>query len=235
MSALAKAAWRRCPCVCCLSTLHHTRLLLCSASQCALYLWASPPGKMIVVDEEAVQVLQVTAGGAKKAAKLLVKRACMGTRPTAHSFHAPVLAMPHIVSYRPGLFCIGFVGVLEGKKRSRSCSFGRHNHTDRSNVVGRAGTSPAPMILSTASLEDIVGACKREKDILIRIPSAGVEGDTEGGKAEGEKETGVSGGPARITEWFKACRQDLRWLNFARAYLSISCKQRILQNVAVPA
>lgn len=102
------------------------------ASQCARYPWASPPGKMIVVDEEAVQVLQVTAGGAKKAAKLLVKRACMGTRPTAHSFHAPVLAMPHIVSYRPGLFCIGFVGV---KKRKRSCAFGRHNHTDRSNVL----------------------------------------------------------------------------------------------------
>jgi hypothetical protein len=87
-------------------------LVAMCASQCALYPWASPPGKMLVVDEEAVQVLQVTAGGAKKAAKLLVKRACMGTRPTAHSFHAPVLAMPHIVSYRPGLFCIGFVGVL---------------------------------------------------------------------------------------------------------------------------
>ena len=77
------------------------------------------------------------------------------------------------------------------------------------------------MILSKASLEDIVSACKQEKDSLIRIPSTGGEGDTEGGKAEGEKGPGVLGGPARVTEWFKACRQDLRWLNFVRAYLSI--------------
>ena len=73
------------------------------------------------------------------------------------------------------------------------------------------------MILSTASLEEIIGACKREKDILIRIPSTGGEGDAAGRKAEGETGTGVPDGPARITEWFKACRQDFRWLNFARA------------------
>jgi len=72
-------------------------------AQLVLLTAPPPPGKMIVVDEEAIQVLQVTAGGAKKATKLLVKRACMGTRPTAHSFHAPVLAMPHMASYRPGV------------------------------------------------------------------------------------------------------------------------------------
>ncbi len=62
------------------------------SSACSPHAWVPPPpGKMIVVDEEAIQVLQVTAGGAKKAPKLLVKRACMGTRPAAHAlfFFAP--------------------------------------------------------------------------------------------------------------------------------------------------
>jgi hypothetical protein len=62
---------------------------------------------MLMLEEEAVQVLEISTT-CKKGTKLVVKRACMGTKPTAHPVHAPVLALPQMVSHRPGScsFCL---------------------------------------------------------------------------------------------------------------------------------
>ena len=66
-------------------------------------------GGMIMVEEEAVQVLEVCEAKAKKdekatktSVKLVVRRACMGTTPKPHASDAPVLVLPPLVSHRPG-------------------------------------------------------------------------------------------------------------------------------------
>ena len=68
------------------------------------------PGSMMVVGGETVQVLQVEEQRKKedkshkhqKGVKLVVRRACMGTVPKPLAFDAPVLALPAMVSHRPG-------------------------------------------------------------------------------------------------------------------------------------
>lgn len=197
---------------------HATRLLLCAHHnvlftrghplQARCLLWTRRPFKCCRSPQEGRRKQQNCWSNARAWAHDPLR-----TRSTPPCLPCPTSSHIDQVSSALGLWV-----CFEGQKRKRPFSFGRHNRTDRLNVLGRAGTSPAPMVLSTVSLEDIVGACKQEKDSLIRIPSTVSEGVTEDGKAEGEQRAGVSGGPARITEWFKASRQDLRWLNFARIF-----------------
>lgn len=65
----------------------------------------------MMVGGEAVQVLEVGEEARKKddrpdkhqkGVKLVVRRACMGTLPKPHTFETPVLALPGMVSHRPG-------------------------------------------------------------------------------------------------------------------------------------
>ena len=75
-----------------------------------------------MVEEEAVKVLQVEKGKAKNGAKLIVKRACMGTQPKSHPFTAPVLAMPQMLSYRPGVLHSMFMPFSHKGRYCSSCS-----------------------------------------------------------------------------------------------------------------